>query len=665
MSEQKRSVQKPLSRIHIMWPKTTYYIFAPHILRPIHPIQFLPFFATTAFAVRAPQPTCERMASPPAISVAASTLGAKTLMLQFQAINTFRIFMLCFSMVLKCMLQKIALILCIVSFNGYASTKQNRASKALLSNILLGKDSPAQSFRGEKPKVAKNTKNVKGTPDLTRDTDHAIKTTEGFAAPSDDDYLETSSSEEDEVDDHTPDLDEDITHLSERLGNMHRGEVFSLQDAFDSVAQSPQALILQQDSLTAHSNAYIAAADLFPDLNTHYYYNARSSKNQQDKTIPKNLDDRHSLGMDMSWSVFNGLRGVNTRRAAEQHRLVALAQQQEGLSRIFLDTVKAYASSVASRNLILAHKRRVALANEALKVALSRHAAGDITRADLKSARSALAKARSELEKAHADHIKSLTGLENLVDMELDDKRLLPVTLPGEFPQSFDACKQQALESNPSIRRADLLIKALEFEKKSEVGRYSPTVTVSASADRVRSRRWNDAAEKRPPYVPSVDLSADVRVVMPIDYKGSITHQARKRVYSLEKERARQRYTRLNILLEVKKVWKDFTSLEKSIKHLESQVKAAAEAWKALREGFKQGSKIGVELLQAERDYIAAEIDLIQTKQERIVQGFTLLHVIGNLNRDTLLSACPFARNMASCKDTQPGGTHDKKTKES
>lgn len=570
-------------------------------------------------------------------------------------------------MMLRYVLYGVALTLCTTPDLWAA----RRGNPSVLNNVLWGRG-PAQTVEApstpeEKP-AKKAPAKARSPINLSKDTDYAIQTREGFAAPENDDYMETPTNEEDDVDESSiPNLDEDIEHLSQRIEQRTRpsdtDSIFSLQNAFDAVLVAPKAFMLQQDTASADAGAKIAMADLLPDLNASYKYNKGRRYNPKEKDKDARDGDSHSLGIDASWVIFHGFSGVNAKKAADQYHKSAQVAQNEGISRVLLDTVKAYASAVASKHLILANERKVALANEALKVSLSRHAVGDITRSDLKTSRSALAKARSELEKARADQVKALTSLENLVDMELDDKHLTPISLPGEFPKNFKECRHYALENNYTIRKADLALKALEFEKKSAFGKIGPSVRIGASASRAYNRNWEQSTYPRPDYTPGIDLNANISVHMPIDYKGANANQARRKTFALEKERAQLRYTRLNVILEVKKVWSEFIGADKSIKHLEAQVKASAEAWKALREGFKQGSKIGVELLQAERDYIAAEIDLIRTKQERLVHGFTLLHVIGNLNHTTLQSDCPFAKEL-TCAETS-GGTHDSREQQS
>jgi len=497
---------------------------------------------------------------------------------------------------------------------------------------------------------------------ISEDSSHALVVTEGFAAPSDD-YAEQSINETDEVDaDLDAGIDEDIDHLSARIERdfeQGSGQSYSLAEAFQAVLKSPQAQVLRSDAQSADADARIALASLLPDLKAGYSYSRFERRNVESKDEKHYEQESNNLKLTASYTVFNGLSGYNGKRASDFYSKASHVAVQEGLSKLLLETVKAFSGALAARNLILAYERRVALANEALKVALSRYRVGDMTRSDLKTSRSALSKARSELAKARADNVKALTSLENLVDMELDDMHLTPITLPGDFPDDFEECRKIALANNFTIRKADLQITALDYQRKAAYGRLSPSVSVYATAARDFGRRWNNT-EHIPEFTPTVELNAGVNVEIPIDYKKSITSEARKRVYSLEKEKARQRFTRLNIMLEVKKIWSEFEGTEKSIKHLESQVKASSEAWKALREGFAQGSKISVELLQAERDYIAAEVDLIRTRQERLVQGFTLLHTIGNLSADVLDSTCPF-QGPGACVDDMQENNEEKK----
>ncbi len=481
-----------------------------------------------------------------------------------------------------------------------------------------------------------------------------------FARPDtidDDDTPETALATYDD-----PDLDLDITALGNRVKTYTLPKdderIFTLQEAIDAVMTDVRMAALVSEVGGAIVSAQAYDAEFLPELS------AKAGSNHT-RTDPRNLSDpmadinsshrrRTSYGLEARYAVFKGFADVNTRKAA---RLSANAVKMQALYRVsemLTEVVKVYTQAIASQNVQLAQERKLILANEALKVAQERYRLGDITESDLKSAQSSIAQARSEKEKAKNDCFKARCQLENLTGYNLDNQAFENIAVPGVLPDTLDECIESALTHSPEIKKADIETLALRKQLSAARGRFAPTVSTFAKAEHVRDTMWSGNNKPDDPTRQNREWSAGIELSVPIDYRGAIANNTRQISYKIEKEIANLRFTRRNVTSQIKILWFEFQTSSRTIAHLEAGVKASAAAWRAIREGYEQGTKIALELLQSEKDYIAAEIDLIRAKQDRIVRAFELLHHTGLLSFHFLKNRIPtqhlkglnFIRNM-------------------
>ena len=471
------------------------------------------------------------------------------------------------------------------------------------------------------------------TPDISN-----INNTAGFAQP---EYVTDHSDPATEIETtDEPDIDPDIEALGQRV-RQHTGSSqqakFTLASAFDAALHDTRMVPILAEVQIAHAEARNTRTRFIPDLSARASLNrnATTPKDSPNDRAPMTINEqRNRYGIQASMTLFNGFADSNARRSAFVEAQTTQYAAIEKISGLLFEVVQVYAQAIASQNVLLAHERKLLLANEALKVADARFRLGDITEADYKSAKSAIAQARAEKEKAQSDLFKSRHTLSNLIGVNVDELSFEDMVVPAILPETVEACIEFALKHSPSIKKVDLMTQSLSIKARAARGGFLPRVNAVTNIDHQDINRWNEYSNPGRP-TQSTEVSAGLDIVLPIDYKGAIAHEVQKIQYNIEKERANLRYARRNIINQLSILWNVFQSKQKSIDHLEASVKAAASAWQSYREGYAQGTKIAVELLQSERDYISAEIELIKAKQERIVSAYELLHHTGLLTSPT------------------------------
>ncbi|MCY4414074.1 MAG: TolC family protein [Alphaproteobacteria bacterium] len=489
---------------------------------------------------------------------------------------------------------------------------------------------------------------------------------EGFDIPAEDDYDDDYDADIEGVDlAAVVDIDENIEKLSAKIESstrpQDRSKILSLEDTLKSVLTSSKVANLHTQLGEADARAAMSRVSLFPDLSATYKSTRSTSddttKDSPQRQFPARRQHDDTMGINASYTLFKGFSTFHDFKSSHARLDASRFEAKEGLSSVFLEAINAYSAAIEAQNLLLVRRRSCMLANEALKVAQDRLKHGDITRAEMKGARAGLSQARTELDKAEIATAKTRSNLEKIMNEEIDGKHLLPLTLPPYFPVSLEEAKERALQNNYSIKRADKETRALKYQALSARGGYSPTVSVSAGVDYGLRRSFYTEKDRPDHPQKRTDMYAQLQVSIPIDYKGQTRHNVRISDYRLEQERAKKRYTRLDVLIQVKQAWDEFKGLERSVRHLQSRVKATASSWKSFREGFAQGSRIAVELLQSEKDYVSAEVDLIKAKQDYIVQGFKLLLLVGELKAENIASkACPFTDRPLDCAQIEKLG---------
>lgn len=250
-----------------------------------------------------------------------------------------------------------------------------------------------------------------------------------------------------------------------------------------AVERSPAAVNARAATRIAEAGVLESRGDWLPSLSTNSSY--RNSSNERfDQSTGRLVSESYTAQVSAAWNVFTGGRRLADGRAAHSARTAAVARERGQRFATILETTRVFYEAAAAEELVAAAEQRLERARRQLEFVETRRLVGTATRSD---------GLRAELEEADAELAVVNAGSE-LRRARLSLGRQIghsgPVrpesgTLPETAPElpPIEALVRRAEERAPGAvaGRADL--ESAEADRRSAIGRYSPTVQVAGSYD--------------------------------------------------------------------------------------------------------------------------------------------------------------------------------------
>lgn len=322
-------------------------------------------------------------------------------------------------------------------------------------------------------------------------------------------------------------------------------------------------------------------------------------------------------------------RGGRTMAAVRQAKLQVRAQRailRSVEQQLLLDGVTAYMDVVADQAVLELNINNENVLSRQLEAAQDRFRVGEVTRTDVSQAESRLAGALASRVQAAGDLQSSIAQYESTIG-----------TIPGQvtqpeldvvLPQTRQQAIDIALDRNPDLEAARAQEAAAREGIDLAFGEFLPTLDLVGQS----SRSFDGS--------PFFDSQRTDRIVaqvnIPLYQAGSVSAQTRSAKQSasqaLADVEAAMRVVRENVIA----AWEQLQSVRASIEAFEAQVVASEIALEGVRQEAMVGSRTTLDILDAEQEFLNAQVDLVTAKRNEVVAVFTLLSAIGQLNAKQL-----------------------------
>ncbi len=205
---------------------------------------------------------------------------------------------------------------------------------------------------------------------------------------------------------------------------------WSLEDALAMAHARRSSLKVQkQNVLTEEQQITIAKAGYKPRFEASAGLEARNSRLSDDLS-----DEVHGwyFGVDGTWKIFDGLETKGRVQQAKARLTSAKIALDDAAQQVELEVQKAFAKIGEARELIASQIKVVEQADEALRLARERLAAGAGTQLEVLDAQVALTKARTTQQQALYDYEVALAEFDRATGAETVYDNRLPT---AEFPR--------------------------------------------------------------------------------------------------------------------------------------------------------------------------------------------------------------------------------------
>ncbi len=365
----------------------------------------------------------------------------------------------------------------------------------------------------------------------------------------------------------------------------------------------------------------IAQSGYRPDIGATADYGYRSTN-----TNPGTTDERkpRGYGVSLTQPVFRGFQVTNAVSQAESlvrsGREALRAVEQE----ILLEAVTAFMDVVRDQAIIRLNENNLKVLSEELQATQDRFAVGEVTRTDVAQSEARRADALAQLDQARANLQTSRAGFERTVGLPatgLVEPSLKTAMLPG----SQDEAVGIATQENPNVVGALYNEQAARFNVDRIRGALLPQVQVEA--DYVDRFGESDG-------IRSTETAQVVgRLTVPIYQSGGIIHaQVRQakhehlgRLQDIEQARV---VVKANVIA----AWSQLLGARAQLVSAKAAVDANQTALTGVREEERVGQRTLIEVLNAQQELLASQVNLVTTRRNVIVAAYGLQAALGRLD---------------------------------
>jgi outer membrane protein len=335
--------------------------------------------------------------------------------------------------------------------------------------------------------------------------------------------------------------------------------------------------------------------------------------------------ETHPRGYSVTASqpVFRGLRVLNGVREAEANVRAGRETLRIAEQTVLLEAATAYMDVVRDQAIVKLRENNVEVLSKELKATRDRFAVGEVTRTDVAQAEASRAAAVSALDLAKANLQISRGNYQRTVGRE--PSRLVdPKPIDKRLPRTLDEAVSISTRENPAVVSALYREQSARHTVDKTWGELLPTAQVDATF----TKRFESSTT-----IASTDTTSVVgRVNVPFYTGGEVQARVRgaKQTHLARIQEIEQ--SRTEVRAGVVQAWSQLIAARAQLVSDQVQVASNRTALTGVREEERVGQRTLLDVLNAEQTLLNAEVNLVGTKRNLVVFGYTVLQSIGRLN---------------------------------
>lgn len=333
-----------------------------------------------------------------------------------------------------------------------------------------------------------------------------------------------------------------------------------------------------------------------------------------------------STGAQLSVPIYQGGAVRNAVKAAKYRVEAGQADLRATEASIFAQVVGAYMDVIRDIAIVQLNQKNVSVLHTNLQATSDRFEIGDLTRTDVAQSQARLALAEGDLRTAESNLIRSRETYIQLVGEAPDDLQPPPV-LPN-LPTTAEEAVAIALNTNPDIDAADQRLNA----SRADIGAARATRAPKLSA--TISGGYNNNLNSIPAGNAGADNTttsaiAGVSMTLPIFQGGRPS--ARVRQAQAQTSQAIENYVAVerDVIAQTRGAYAAWQANERIIAATEQAVGANGLSLEGVRAENSVGTRSILDILNAEQEYLNAQVQLVSARRNSYVAAFSVLAAMG------------------------------------
>jgi len=355
---------------------------------------------------------------------------------------------------------------------------------------------------------------------------------------------------------------------------------------------------------------------------------------QDQKSRPSSSSDGNNtarnLNISITQPIFRGFRSINGVNVAEAQVRAEREILRNTEQVILIGAITAYMDTFRDQAILKLRESNQKVLADTLKSTQDQFRVGEVTRTDVAQAEASLAAAISAIELARANLKTSRATYERFIGhppSNLTEPKPLGSILPKSIEESVAISSQEL----PNVIASLYNEQASRFNVDVIRGELLPTLSVEGTVTNT-----DDPSR-------SVDKQQSATIVgllsIPIYEQGIVysrVRQAKQTQIAALQEIQRAKTEAKNGAVAA---WSQHQAARAQMSSDHTAVESNRIALSGVRQEEKVGQRTKLDVLNAEQSYLNAQVNLISTRRNVIVNDYTLLQAIGRLNIQELGNA--------------------------
>lgn len=337
--------------------------------------------------------------------------------------------------------------------------------------------------------------------------------------------------------------------------------------------------------------------------------------------------------VQLSQPLFEGFQNLNAIRQAKSTVQAARESLRNIEQSTLVDGVTAYVNVIRDTAIVRLRENDVTVLNEQLKATRDRFEVGEVTRTDVAQAEARLSEAQATLSRAQADLKISNAAYQQVIGHP-PGALATPPSIMHLLPHSIDEAMTLGDGEHPLILAAVYEEEASLFVVQQIMGELLPSVSLEAEYD----RRFDESQSLE--EIETTTVTG--RVNVPFYQGGGVAARVRQAKETNIQRKKDVEDARLRVHADVMSQWGILQSSGPAIRSAEAAVSANRIALAGVREEEKVGQRTTLDVLDAQRELLNAQIILVTALRDRVVAEYSLYAAIGRMDAQTLGLSVPY-----------------------
>lgn len=339
--------------------------------------------------------------------------------------------------------------------------------------------------------------------------------------------------------------------------------------------------------------------------------------------------NNHGYTLSLSQPVFDASAWFSFKQGKALSEQAALQFELEQQN-LILRTVEAYLGVLRANSALATSEAQERAIKRRLDQVNAQFEVGLIANTDVQEAQASYDNARVARISAEGDLDNSYEALERLTSQSYSGVSQLSNDYPIEPPTPTDANAwvKKAWQGNLGLKIADQNSEAARRAAKAAHAGHYPTLSLTASHDYDEGTAVSD--------VSSETNSIGLTLSMPIYSGGATSSKSRELEQRLIEAQQNREDTLRGVTQSTRSLLRNLRTGSLSVKALQQSIKSSQTALEATEEGYKVGTRNVVDVLQAEQQLYASQLEYANARFNFVQDLITFKQQLGTLSPDDI-----------------------------